>query len=154
MRKDKIGTLQLVALLLAITSAVVPLVYALTILWSSPVGVTVTDTIGLGVYADSSCTIPVTSISFGDQKKGAYAYKVLFIKNTGTANITLDWSSNKPTSILAGDDWVYKSGESWASIRNYVLKVGEILETKYEIFILPNAPTGSKTWTLNLGSAS
>ena len=151
MKKSTLGTLQLAVLLSVIATSTV--VFALSILWSSQVSVNIVDTVQLGVYSDSACTIVVQSIAFGDQKKGAYAYKSMFIKNTGTADITLDWSSNAPTSILAGDDWVYKTGTSWANIRSYVIKPGETLETKYEIFVLPNAPTSSKTWTLSLGTA-
>jgi archaellum component FlaG (FlaF/FlaG flagellin family) len=152
MRKST-GTLQLAIVFLVAAISAASLAYALTTLWSAQVGVTVVDTVGLGVYADSACTIPVQSIDFGNQKKGAYTYKSLFVKNTGTANIALEYSSNAPTGILAGDDWVYKSGSSWASIRQYILRAGEILETKYEIFILPNAASGSMTWTLNLGQS-
>lgn len=152
MRKNKIGKIQIAVLLTVIASSAIPLIYALSVLWSAQSSVTITDTIELGVYTDSACTTPVHSVDFGSQKKGAYAYKTLFLKNTGTADITLDWSSNAPTSILAGDDWIYKTGSSWMNIKGYVLKVGGVLETKYEIFILPNAPTGSKTWTLNLGT--
>ena len=153
MIKNKIGTLQILVLLTVVATTVVPIVYALTTLWSTQVGVNVIDTVSLGVYADSACTIVVQSVDFGSLKKGAYANKFIYIKNTGTASITLDWSSNAPTTILAGDDWCYKSGTSWANIRQYVLKPNEVLETRYEIFILPAAPAGSKTWTLNLGSA-
>ena len=152
MRKN-IGMLQLTVLLAVILSSTVTMVYALTILWSAQVSVNIVDTVQLGVYSDSACTTVVQSIAFGDQKKGASASITLFIKNTGTTNITLGYSSNAPTSILAGDDWVWNNGGTWANIKGYVLKTNQVLETKYQIYILPNAPTGSKTWTLSLGSA-
>lgn len=153
MNKRRIGVLQLAVVAIVLISSTLAIVYALTILWSAQVGVKVVDTVGLAVYTDQACTNPISSIDFGDQKKGAAASVTLYVKNTGTSSITLDYSSNAPTSILASDDFVYSNGASWANIRGYQLKAGEVLATKYEIYILPTAATGSKTWTLNLGSS-
>jgi len=152
MNKNNLGILQIAVLVAVVTASAVPMIYALSMLWSSQVGVNVVATVQLGVYSDSACTTTVQSMDFGNQNKGAYAYKSLYIKNTGTADITLDWSSNYPSSILAGDDWVYNTGASWASIKSYVLKAGQSIETKYQIYILPNAATGSQTWAISLGS--
>ncbi len=149
----KIGILQLAVLLLVVISSVAVTVYALTILWSAQVGLKVVDTVGLSVYSDQAATNPVTSIDFGEQRKCAAADKTLYIKNTGSADIKLDYSSNAPTSILASDDFVYYNNGAWANIRGYTLKAGEVLTAKYQIYILPNAATGSKSWTLSIGGS-
>lgn len=153
LRKRTIGLLQFVILLLVVLSSTAIAVYALTILWSAQVGVTVVDTVGLSVYSDQACTSPVSSIDFGEQKKGAATDKTLYVKNTGSADIKLDWSSNAPTTILSADDFVYYNNGAWANIKGYTLKAGEVLTAKYQIYILPTAAAGSKSWTLSIGAS-
>ena len=44
----------------------------------------VTVSPGLGVYSDSACTIPVSSISWGSLSAGSNVQRTVYIKNTGT----------------------------------------------------------------------
>jgi len=150
---QKTKTMQLVILLLVATVSGSALTYALTVYWNAPVKITIEKSVNLGVFSDSACTNQVAQIDFGSQKAGAYAYKELYLKNTGNANVTLSWTSDAPKTILAGDDWVYSTGSSWTSINGYTLKPDEVLKTKYEVFVLPNANSGSFSWNLQLESA-
>ena len=70
MRKISVETLQLAVLLTVVVS--VPVVYALSVLWSSQVSVNIPDTVALSVYADQACTTPATAIAFGDQVRGIF----------------------------------------------------------------------------------
>lgn len=149
----KINAIQLVILCLVAATSGAALTYALTIYWNASVNITISESVSLGVYWDQACTNPATVVDFGSQRSGAYAYKELYIKNTGNTQVTLEWRSDAPTSVLAGDDWIRPSDSSWTNIRGYILEPEEVLKTKYEVFILPNANAGSLSWTMELGSA-
>jgi hypothetical protein len=43
----------------------------------------------IGVYSDSACTTPVTTLSWGSVAAGSNATQTVYVKNTGTGSITL-----------------------------------------------------------------
>src|SRR3990170_3966000 len=47
------------------------------------------STVNVGVYSDSTCTQQLTSISWGSVAPGASAARTVYVKNTGTAQISL-----------------------------------------------------------------
>jgi hypothetical protein len=57
-------------------------------------------TVNVGVYSDSACTQPLTSISWGTISPGSTITRTIYVKNTGTAQITLSMTTNSwnPTS--------------------------------------------------------
>ena len=65
------------------------------------------STVNVGVYSDSSCTQQLTSISWGSVAPGSSAARTVYVKNTGTNQITLtmtkaNWnpiSANGPITI-------------------------------------------------------
>ena len=65
------------------------------------------STVNVGVYSDSACTQQLTSISWGSVAPGATAATTVYVKNTGTNQITLtmtraNWtpaSANGPIAV-------------------------------------------------------
>ena len=58
-------------------------------------GGSVKVTPGLGVYADSACTIPLTSISWGNVTPGTSVTQTMYVENTGKgASLSLSLSTS------------------------------------------------------------
>ena len=57
-------------------------------------------TVNVGVYSDSACTIPLTSINWGSISPGSSVTSTVYVKNTGNSQITLSMTKNSwtPTS--------------------------------------------------------
>jgi hypothetical protein len=57
-------------------------------------------TVNVGVYSDSACTLPLTSINWGTISPGTTVTKTIYVKNTGNTQITLSMTTNgwSPTS--------------------------------------------------------
>ena len=64
-------------------------------------------TIGVGVYWDSGCTSQVTSIDWGTIDVGATENMAVYIKNEGTASMTL---------TLETEDWIPSGASSYISL--------------------------------------
>ena len=60
---------------------------------SVPSSGTITS-VNVGVYSDPGCTTNCTSISWGSISPGSVVTKTVYVKNTGTAQITLNMTSN------------------------------------------------------------
>ena len=45
--------------------------------------------VNVGVYSDSGCTIPLTSIAWGSLSPGASTTRTMYVKNTGSTQVTL-----------------------------------------------------------------
>jgi hypothetical protein len=74
----------------------------LTINQQVPVTGTITA-INLGVYSDSSCATPLTTISFGNVVPGTQVTQTIYLKNTGNvAESTLTMSTNTWNPANAG----------------------------------------------------
>jgi archaellum component FlaG (FlaF/FlaG flagellin family) len=100
---------------------------------SSSGSVTVVATASLGLYSDSACTTPLTSISWGSLTPGGNKTQTLYIKNTGTVSLTLsmatsNWNpttANGPITVTwnrAGT--VLSSGQSTSAIITLVVSSG------------------------------
>jgi hypothetical protein len=57
-------------------------------------------TVNVGVYSDSACTLPLTSINWGTISPGTTVTRTIYVKNTGNTQITLSMTTNgwNPTS--------------------------------------------------------
>jgi hypothetical protein len=94
MRKISTGAIlaiMVVGLVLAVTTAGL-----LSVSQSVPSSGTIT-TVNVGVYSDSACNLPLTSIDWGTISPGNIVTRIIYVKNTGTAQITLsmtktDWN--------------------------------------------------------------
>jgi hypothetical protein len=59
----------------------------------------------VGVYSDSNCNVTCASLSWGNLNSGGVATKTAYIKNLGSAAVTLymsisDWSPRKAVSVV------------------------------------------------------
>ena len=59
-------------------------------------------TIGIGVYSDSNCTIPMKALTWGSIIAGTSSNQVIYIKNKGDIPVTLSCAFNswEPTNII------------------------------------------------------
>ena len=75
----------------------------ITIVKSSDTNTAASVDLGLKVYSDSACTQPLTSISWGALPPGGTANQVIYIKNTGSAPLTLGMTTANwnPTNAAA-----------------------------------------------------
>jgi hypothetical protein len=76
-----------------------------TIVRSSNTNAQTSVDLGLKVYADSACTTPLTSITWGAISPGGTANQIIYIKNTGNAPLTLgmttaNWNPTDAVSSL------------------------------------------------------
>lgn len=61
-------------------------------------GITVTSygaSSSLGVYSDSACRVPMTTINWGSVSPGGTVTKTVYVKNTGGTSLTLSMTTNK-----------------------------------------------------------
>jgi hypothetical protein len=57
---------------------------------------------GLGIYADSACSIPLTSINWGNVTPGTSVTQTMYIENTGTGaslSLSLSTSNWSPSNV-------------------------------------------------------
>jgi len=102
MALKKIRPAIIIALVITALSLVIVTAALLTTNQQVPATGTVTA-INLGVYSDSSCTTPLTTISFGNVVPGNQATQTVYLKNTGNvAESTLTISTNTWSPSNAG----------------------------------------------------
>jgi hypothetical protein len=51
-------------------------------------------TVGVSAYQDSACTVPLSSWAWGTMDPGSSSTKTMYIKNEGTALVTLNMTTN------------------------------------------------------------
>lgn len=54
----------------------------------------ITHSANLGVYSDSACTVPLTTIDWGSISPGNTATQTLYVKNTGSISLTLSMTAS------------------------------------------------------------
>ena len=59
--------------------------------------VTITTSPNIGVYSDSACTTSLSSINWGSLTAGASTARTVYVKNTGTAAMTLNLGTSNWT---------------------------------------------------------
>jgi len=84
-------------------------------------------TIGIGVYSDSQCTSPLTSINLGDVQAGQSYSRTIYLKNNGNVKVRLsmtvgNWTPSSASSYLTlswnRQDNTLNPGESFAASLN------------------------------------
>jgi hypothetical protein len=127
----------------------VSVVYALTYLWSGPVGATITTEVeNIKVYDDQGNE--VTSINFGKINPSTTISVSLTIKNISpNATIRISWSStlSSVTNKITNNWQWWESGYGWRSFP-VTLSPGQSVNTKYWITVASDCPLQSYSWTL------
>jgi len=101
---QKTGAATVIALTLTTIILVIVTSGLLTANQNVPAGGTI-SAVNLGVYSDSSCTQPLTTIAFGMVTPGTQVTQTLYIKNTGNIaeNLTMavnNWSPSNANTYL------------------------------------------------------
>jgi hypothetical protein len=88
MQKTLIGATLAVTVIM-LTAMVFALQYSTSISNSGNI-----KTINVSAYQDSSCTVPLSSWTWGTMEPGSSAIKTMYIKNEGTAPLNLTMTTN------------------------------------------------------------
>lgn len=80
----RIGAIALIAVMGAVLATYGALISSRTFTNSTGVAA-----VGVGVFSDSGCTTPVTSISWGMLNPGDTATYTIYVRNNGTVSVTL-----------------------------------------------------------------
>lgn len=83
----------------------------------------------VGVYLDSDCTVPCTSIDWGHISAGGAVSKTIYVKNSGSSVVYLkisnsNWIPLKASSLMK---------LSWDIGNSYPLSVGEVVPVKFTL---------------------
>ena len=110
--------------LIAITATILTLTTTGLLISNQTVPITGTiTTVNVGVYLDNNCTQNCTSINFGPLTPGETAEQIVYIKNTGTAPITLTMTVN---------NWTPANANSYLTLswnrQNTILNTGESIQ--------------------------
>ncbi|MGD0158854.1 MAG: hypothetical protein ABSB89_00985 [Candidatus Bathyarchaeia archaeon] len=84
MKASTIGVIALVAVFATLIATYAALTSVST--FHNTMGV---NAVGVGVFSDNSCTIPVTSINWGMQNPGDTPTQTVYVRNNGTVSVTL-----------------------------------------------------------------
>lgn len=60
-------------------------------------------TVNVGVFSDSQCTQPLSTINWGSVSPGSTVSRTVYIKNTGGLPLTLSMSTSSWNPVTAGD---------------------------------------------------
>jgi hypothetical protein len=102
------------------------------------------NAIGVGIYWDSACANPVSSISWGSIDPGSNVNKTVYIKNEGTTNVGLsmsasNWSPTNASNYMALS-WDY-NGQP--------LSANSVLEVKLTLSVSPDV-TGITNFSFDI----
>ena len=82
MKLTKIPSIAIIALTITALALTLTTAAVLSTSQNVPLSGTI-NAVNLGVYSDSACTIPVTSLTVGTLNPGGTATQTVWIKNTG-----------------------------------------------------------------------
>jgi hypothetical protein len=94
------------------------------------------NAVNLGVYTDSACTIPATSLTAGTLNPGASATQTVYVKNTGNVPETLTMTSSNWTPTNANTYLTL----SW-NRQNTVLTAGTSIQATLTLTAAANTGT-------------
>ena len=100
--------------------------------------------VNVGVYTDSQCTQNCTSISWGTLNPGNTASKIVYVKNTGTAPVTLTMTTGSWTPTTANS----KITLTWNQ-QNTVLNAGQSTPANLTLTVASDA-TNITTFSFNI----
>jgi hypothetical protein len=89
MKKATIGTLLAVATISVVMSAFGALTTTQKMTSTGSI-----SAIGVSIYSDNACTIPLTSISWGTLNPGSSINYTIYLKNTGNIPVTLSMTTS------------------------------------------------------------
>ena len=150
-RKLKSRSAYLITIILVSVLTTIVLSYTYLLAWSSSVQVKiVSPTEDIGVYFDSGCTQPVTSISV-TLGQGSTHDITLYIKNKGNGSYTLAWKSNlDQITDKITDAWQYMPVYTWDDINGTVIEAGRLRNTRYHIVVSADTPPATYNWEIKL----
>ena len=116
----------------------------------------------LGVYSDSGCTVPMTTINWGSASPGGTSTQTIYVENTGTVSLTLsmktsNWnptSANGPITISWNQQGTMLApGQSTAAIITLTASAGTTGITSFSVQISISGTEGIAKMleTLNKG---
>ncbi|MBS7646643.1 hypothetical protein KEJ24_02225 [Candidatus Bathyarchaeota archaeon] len=102
-------------------------------------------TLGLGVYSDSSCTVSLSSIDWGEVILGQNYTRTIYLKNLGNVKVTL--------SMIYGN-WTPSSASNYLTLtwnrENAILNVGESISANLILTVKSNAQGGSFSFDISI----
>ncbi|MHC3130116.1 MAG: hypothetical protein IBV52_08600 [Candidatus Bathyarchaeota archaeon] len=111
---------------------------------SSTGTIQIQTTVGLGVYSDSGCTTPQTSLSWGTLEPGGSQNVVCYIKNEG----------NTPTTLtMYASNWSPASAENYLTLNwNYdsnPIDIDVVVQITFTLTVSPDI-TGITTFSFDI----
>ncbi len=161
-----IGKWKMLAVSMTLICSLAIPVLAYEYLWRTPLyqfgtGITllapVTPTMQLGFYWDSSCTLPVTTIDFGEipfsTSPTETEMKDIYIRNEGSNATTIFWNSTlSATTTTITEVWTALPGPF--PLNSTTVLPSEVLFTYYQLYIQASPPPGTYNWTLTVWGES
>ena len=154
-----IGKWKILAVSMTLICCLAVPVLAYTYLWRTPLyplsaGIILRDppapTMQLGFYWDVGCTLPVTTIDFGEivfSTSPIMLERTIWISNDGSNATTIFWNSTlSATTTTITEEW--NTGPN--PLNSTVLGYWMVMATTYRIWIQPSPPTGTYNWTLTV----
>jgi hypothetical protein len=153
-----VGKWKILAVSLALICSLSVPVLAYTYLYRTPLyplstGIVLRGpTMQLGFYWDSACTLPITTIDFGEavhQSGATDLMKDIYIRNEGSNPTTIFWNSTlSATTTVITEIWIDVSEMMpWNST---TVEPSQVLITSYKISIQASPPVGTYNWTLTV----
>jgi hypothetical protein len=131
MRKITLGTVLAIAVMGIAASALGSLVARRTISNTGTV-----KAIGVGVYWDSGCSNPVSSIDWGSLDPGVMVKKTIYVRNEGNIAVTLQMTTG---------NWNPPSASSYITLiwsrEGYVLSSGSVVDAVLTLSVSSNIST-------------
>jgi hypothetical protein len=96
----KLSSLTILAMTLILLALTVSTYAAISVNKSINTSGSIAASPGLGVYSDSACTVPITTIDWGSISPGGTVTNTVYVKNTGGSSLTLSMAASNwnPTS--------------------------------------------------------
>jgi len=113
-----------------------------------------TPSVAIGLYWDSACTQPATTIDYGETihpNKETIIHKVIYIRNEGDNWVKIYWNSTLASMSDEIAEW-WGLSNYWMSppLNGTRIYPGEVLYTWYGIKIPAYATPGAFNWTLTV----
>jgi hypothetical protein len=115
-----------------------------------------TPNVTIGLYWDSECTQPVTSIDYGKMphpNQETIIWKIIYIKNEGDVWVDIRWNSTLASVSSEITEWWYYCpwfSPTWGfcPLNGTRIQPGQIIRTAYGIKIPAYATPGTYNWTI------
>jgi hypothetical protein len=153
----------IVGLLLAYTIAVPVFAYMYYYKVEKPVSAGIvltvypTPNVAIGLYWDSECTQPVTSIDYGKMphpNQETIIWKDIYIRNEGDVWVDIRWNSTLASVTSEITEWWWRGYVYWLpswgtySLNGTRIEPGQTIFTRYGIKIPAYATPGTYNWTI------